>query len=515
MSIGDLRMHGGAFGILVIVVALFSPHVAFGQVKHGGEINQVCVGPVLVDPAGQGVARPGDPFHCTVLVRNADEFEHTLRLTSITVCTDHLSGGRTCTANLLPGNEPGKCAGGLDDGKACGAQSDCRNGACAVTLQAPGDSFAVQTSDVVDSPTDNNPLLTQAIVGGTDVGTGLEFSLTITTPLQVIQSQGAPPAPRAVSRAGNDRHGGEIKKGCSGPASVDPDGKGFAGEGDPITCRIEVTNKDDFGHAVRVNSIVDTLEHAGGATTTANLLPGAGVCSGNPGTSCTSNGQCGSGRCSIGSTCVGGRDAGSPCVSKDDCQDGACSISPSCLGGNDDGAPCTSQADCSSPGTCTVTLHLKEDVVVVTHTDEVRPGDPDPLPDKGTAQAVDLGDAAEAGSASTDRTDGVRVSEAQEATAGGLGLAFGALVKTVGARRSPTPTPTQTPNGGSSTCGDADDSGAVTVTDGVQTLRDAAGLPSPCTASRCDMDGNGSVTVSDGVKVLRYAAELPVTLACP
>jgi hypothetical protein len=64
-------------------------------------------------------------------------------------------------------------------------------------------------------------------------------------------------------------------------------------------------------------------------------------------------------------------------------------------------------------------------------------------------------------------------------------------------------------------CGDADASGAVTVTDGVQTLRAAAGLGSSCTPARCDVDGSGSISVTDGVNVLRAAAGLAVTLACP
>jgi hypothetical protein len=64
-------------------------------------------------------------------------------------------------------------------------------------------------------------------------------------------------------------------------------------------------------------------------------------------------------------------------------------------------------------------------------------------------------------------------------------------------------------------CGDADDSGAITVTDGVQTLRAAAGLSSTCTPARCDLDGGGSVSVSDGVNVLRAAAGVTVNLACP
>ena len=64
-------------------------------------------------------------------------------------------------------------------------------------------------------------------------------------------------------------------------------------------------------------------------------------------------------------------------------------------------------------------------------------------------------------------------------------------------------------------CGDADGGGTITVTDGVQTLRAAAGLGSSCMPARCDLDGSGTVSVSDGVNVLRAAAGLSVTLACP
>jgi hypothetical protein len=52
------------------------------------------------------------------------------------------------------------------------------------------------------------------------------------------------------------------------------------------------------------------------------------------------------------------------------------------------------------------------------------------------------------------------------------------------------------------------------VTDGVQTLRQAAALPSTCPDRVCDADGQGQVTVSDGVAVLRAAAALPVKLTC-
>jgi hypothetical protein len=63
-------------------------------------------------------------------------------------------------------------------------------------------------------------------------------------------------------------------------------------------------------------------------------------------------------------------------------------------------------------------------------------------------------------------------------------------------------------------CGDANGDGNVTVSDGVQTLRAAAGLSSAC-GQDCDVDGSGSVTVSDGVNVLRKAAGLAVVEACP
>jgi hypothetical protein len=64
-------------------------------------------------------------------------------------------------------------------------------------------------------------------------------------------------------------------------------------------------------------------------------------------------------------------------------------------------------------------------------------------------------------------------------------------------------------------CGDADNNGTVTVTDGVQALRAAASLPSTCDGNgNCDVDGNGTVTVTDGVNILRKAADLPITEAC-
>jgi hypothetical protein len=43
-------------------------------------------------------------------------------------------------------------------------------------------------------------------------------------------------------------------------------------------------------------------------------------------------------------------------------------------------------------------------------------------------------------------------------------------------------------------CGDVDDNDTVTVTDGVQVLRAAAGLSSDCTDAICDVDVNGFPT---------------------
>jgi hypothetical protein len=63
-------------------------------------------------------------------------------------------------------------------------------------------------------------------------------------------------------------------------------------------------------------------------------------------------------------------------------------------------------------------------------------------------------------------------------------------------------------------CGDVDDDGSVSVTDGVQVLRSAAGLSSNCTKLICDVDVNGTIGVTDGVIVLRKAALLPISDNC-
>ncbi len=63
-------------------------------------------------------------------------------------------------------------------------------------------------------------------------------------------------------------------------------------------------------------------------------------------------------------------------------------------------------------------------------------------------------------------------------------------------------------------CGDPDGSGTLTVTDGVQVLRAAAGLSSGCFPQICDVDGNGNIGVTDGVNVLRAAAGLSASTTC-
>ncbi len=63
-------------------------------------------------------------------------------------------------------------------------------------------------------------------------------------------------------------------------------------------------------------------------------------------------------------------------------------------------------------------------------------------------------------------------------------------------------------NVGAQACGDADNNGSVTVTDGVNMLRAAAQLSTPCVLQICDMNLDGEITVTDGVIALRQAAEL-------
>jgi hypothetical protein len=66
-------------------------------------------------------------------------------------------------------------------------------------------------------------------------------------------------------------------------------------------------------------------------------------------------------------------------------------------------------------------------------------------------------------------------------------------------------------------CGDPSGDRNVTVADGVQVLRAAAGLDSLCATlpAVCDVDGSVATTVADGVNVLRAAAGLPSLRRCP
>ena len=68
--------------------------------------------------------------------------------------------------------------------------------------------------------------------------------------------------------------------------------------------------------------------------------------------------------------------------------------------------------------------------------------------------------------------------------------------------------------GGAATCGDANRTGSVTVTDGVLVLRAAAQLPAICPRERCDMNVDGGISVTDGVLALRVAAGVETQVAC-
>ena len=64
------------------------------------------------------------------------------------------------------------------------------------------------------------------------------------------------------------------------------------------------------------------------------------------------------------------------------------------------------------------------------------------------------------------------------------------------------------------TCGDANRTGSVTVTDGVLVLRAAAQLEANCPRERCDMNVDGGISVTDGVLALRVAAGVETQVAC-
>lgn len=96
-------------------------------------------------------------------------------------------------------------------------------------------------------------------------------------------------------------------------------------------------------------------------------------------------------------------------------------------------------------------------------------------------------------------------------------IVLAGLVGTAAALSPPTPGPSPSPRAVYDACADADADGFLTVTDGVQILRAAAGLPTTCTPYRCDVNGDDAVTVSDGVKILlRVTGFLPAySYQCP
>jgi len=63
-------------------------------------------------------------------------------------------------------------------------------------------------------------------------------------------------------------------------------------------------------------------------------------------------------------------------------------------------------------------------------------------------------------------------------------------------------------------CADSDGNGEVTVSDGVNLLRAAAGLSSNCVLQVCDVNLDGTISVTDGVIALRQAAGLPTNISC-
>ncbi len=63
-------------------------------------------------------------------------------------------------------------------------------------------------------------------------------------------------------------------------------------------------------------------------------------------------------------------------------------------------------------------------------------------------------------------------------------------------------------------CGDADDSGAVSVVDAQRILYAAVGLLAECPLATCDVSGDGKVTVTDAQMTMAFSVGLPVSLNC-
>ena len=63
-------------------------------------------------------------------------------------------------------------------------------------------------------------------------------------------------------------------------------------------------------------------------------------------------------------------------------------------------------------------------------------------------------------------------------------------------------------------CGDANNDGDITISDGIHALRAAVGLPDICTIAICDVDADGEITVNDSVNIIRNALILPAIDRC-
>src|SRR5437867_5564216 len=148
--------------------------------------------------------------------------------------------------------------------------------------------------------------------------------------------------------------------------------------GDPVACTITVTSVDPVDR-IRLDTVTDEISSRSPIVPTANLLPGFGFCRFSPapgitGRMCIMNEDCTGSSCSIGSTCMGGLQAGLPCPTRADCPNGTCfdclgggvcQVSPHCAL-----APtqlCMSQDDCAATasGACVVVLGTAGDPVNV------------------------------------------------------------------------------------------------------------------------------------------------------
>jgi hypothetical protein len=63
-------------------------------------------------------------------------------------------------------------------------------------------------------------------------------------------------------------------------------------------------------------------------------------------------------------------------------------------------------------------------------------------------------------------------------------------------------------------CGDADDSGTVTILDALFILRTSVELET-CHPSLCDIGGDGAINTNDALRALRFAVGLPTDFNCP